>query len=151
MKFDNNKYFQAAQEFIRSTDLNSLPAGKNVIDGENLYVNVVNTELRPAPRARFEAHDQYIDIQVPLSGPETYASMPRRKCVAQCGEYNPADDIVFFDDPVADFTNPSEPAPGVKFETRQPGEQIVFGPDDAHAPLIGEGKIHKVIFKVKVV
>ena len=30
------------------------------------------------------------------------------------------------------------------------GEAITFDPDTAHAPLIGEGKIHKAIFKVEV-
>ena len=30
------------------------------------------------------------------------------------------------------------------------GEMITFEPEQAHAPLIGEGTIHKAIFKVKV-
>ena len=29
------------------------------------------------------------------------------------------------------------------------GEVITFEPDTAHAPLIGEGTIHKAIFKVR--
>ena len=32
----------------------------------------------------------------------------------------------------------------------RPGEVMVFPPDTAHAPLIGEGHIRKAIFKVRV-
>ena len=31
------------------------------------------------------------------------------------------------------------------------GEVVTFAPETAHAPLIGEGTIHKAIFKVRVV
>ena len=34
--------------------------------------------------------------------------------------------------------------------TVEVGQAITFDPDTAHAPLIGEGTIHKAIFKVKV-
>ena len=38
-----------------------------------------------------------------------------------------------------------------EFVTAQIGDIMTFAPDMAHAPLIGEGTIHKAVFKVKVV
>ena len=37
-----------------------------------------------------------------------------------------------------------------KTVTVEAGGSITFDPDTAHAPLIGEGTIHKAIFKVEV-
>ena len=55
------------------------------------------------------------------------------------GEFNKEKDILFFDDAFE------------KMITVGIGEAITFSPEDAHAPLIGEGVIHKAVFKVKVV
>lgn len=83
--------------------------------------------------------NQYIDIQIPLSAPESYGVKSRNECLQPIGKFNDADDYILFDDEITII------------ETRQPGEMIVFTPDDAHAPLIGAGPIHKAIFKVKVI
>ena len=34
------------------------------------------------------------------------------------------------------------------YVTVLPGEFVVFFPDDAHAPMIGTGVVHKVVIKV---
>ena len=54
------------------------------------------------------------------------------------GQMNVEKDIMFFADPVYDLM------------TVKRGEVVVFAPEEAHAPLIGDGMIHKAIFKVKV-
>ena len=61
----------------------------------------------------------------------------RSECQQPIGEFNEADDYIFFEDEI------------IAIENRQPGEMIAFTPDDAHAPLISEGPIHKAIFKVR--
>lgn len=134
----NNSYFQQAIEFINSHDLFALPLGKTFIDGENLYVNVVNVELKSASKAKFEAHKRYIDIQIPLSASESYGVKNLSECEYPIGEFNDDDDYILFEDKIENV------------EIRQPGEMIVFTPDDAHAPLIGEGLIRKAIFKVRI-
>lgn len=135
-----NKNYLAALEFIASNDLNSLPNGKNVIDGDELYVNVVDSEMKSVENAKYEAHRSYIDIQVPLSGPESFGVAPVCGCKAPEGEFNAEKDCILFGDKVSE---------GAVF-TAQPGQIVIFSPEDAHAPLIGSGKIHKAIFKVKV-
>lgn len=137
-KLMQNPYYAKAVEYIKNTDLNALELGKHLIDGENLFVNIVEGQLNPPQQARLEAHDKYIDIQVPLSKGETYGVKPRCRCTPD-GDFDTANDIIFYKDPVDDTIN------------AQPGEIVTFAPDTAHAPLIGEGTIRKAIFKVLVV
>lgn len=132
-----NKYFNQALEFISATDLNTLPCGKHVIDEGNLWVNIVETELRPAEKAPLEAHNEFIDIQIPLTGKESYGIRDRKECQKPKGEFDPKNDIIFYDDPIAEIV------------AKEPGQMVVFAPDTAHAPLIGEGTIRKAIFKVR--
>lgn len=139
MNTADNPYYLKALDFFKNNDLNSLANGKHIIDGDNLWVNIVDAELREAKDAKFEAHNKYIDIQIPLTATEQFGVRPRKDCTQPLGEFNDADDYILFDDEIETI------------ETVKAGEMIVFTPDTAHAPLIGNGKIHKAIFKVKVV
>lgn len=138
MSYKNNPNYLKAEEFIAKTDLNALENGKHVIDGDNLYVNIVDSNMKTPQDARLEVHDKYIDIQIPLSKGESFGVKPRSECKTADGEYNAEKDILFYKD--KDWETVDVKA----------GEQIVFAPETAHAPLIGEGTIHKAIFKVKV-
>lgn len=134
-----NPYYAKAIEYIKTHDLNALENGRHELDGDNLFVNIVDGRMRPVEEARLEVHDVYIDVQVPLSRGESYGVKPRSECQTPAGEMNTADDIMFFDDPIEQTVS------------AEAGEIVTFAPDMAHAPLIGEGMIHKAIFKVKVV
>lgn len=134
-----NPYYAKAIEFIRTTDLNTLENGKHFIDGENLFVNIVDSTMKTPQQARLEVHDKYIDIQIPLSQGEVFGVKPRSECKDPVGEMDPVKDILFYSDPVEQTIEA-----GI-------GEVITFAPEMAHAPLIGEGTIHKAIFKVRVV
>lgn len=133
----DNKYYQEALDFIKNTDLSSLANGRYIIDEGNVWVNVVETNLRPAAEALLEAHDKFIDIHIPISASESYGTRTRSGCEKPKGEIDKSDDIIFFDDDIADII------------TKQPGDMTVFAPDMAHAPLIGTGPIRKAIFKVR--
>lgn len=137
-KLQNNPYYTKAIEYIQTHDLNSLENGKHLIDGDNLFVNIVDSNMKTAQQARLEVHDKYIDVQVPLSKEETFGIKSRSKCKFPDGEMDAEKDIMFFKDPVEETV------------TIAPGEIVTFAPDTAHAPLIGEGTIHKAIFKVRV-
>ena len=63
---------------------------------------------------------------------------PRSECREADGEFNAEKDILFFKDKDWETVTVAQ------------GEMITFEPEQAHAPLIGEGTIHKAIFKVKV-
>lgn len=138
-KLMTNPNYLKAIEYIRTHDLNALANGRHELDGDNLFVNIVDGKMRDAKDALLEVHDVYIDVQVPLSGGESYGVKPRSECQSPAGEMNTVDDIMFYNDPIEQTIS------------AEAGEIITFAPDMAHAPLIGEGTIHKAIFKVKVV
>lgn len=133
---DNNIYYIKAQDFIRDNDLNSLPNGTHVIDEGNLWVNIIEGELRSEKDALMEVHDRFIDIHIPLSCPEGYGVRERSLCTSPRGEFE-GDNLLFNDSIARVFVG-------------QVGEQTVFEPDMAHAPMIGTGHIRKAIFKVRV-
>lgn len=137
-KLNSNPNYVKALEYIRTHDLNTLENGKHFIDEENLFVNIVESNMKTPQQARLEVHDKYIDIQVPLSKGEIFGVKPRGECLYPDGEMNVEKDILFYKDPVE------------KTISAEPGEAVTFAPDTAHAPLIGDGVIRKAIFKVKV-
>lgn len=122
MNITSNPYYQRALEYIQQNDLNALPNGRHTIDGDNLWGNIVDSELRSASESKFEAHNSYIDIQIPLSASESYGIKPRSECQQPIGEFSDADDYILFSDAVTTIV------------TRNPGEMIVFTTEDAHAP-----------------
>lgn len=138
MDLTGNKYYKAALKFIAENDLSAMENGKHVIDGDNLFVNIVDSKLKTPQEARLEVHNVYIDIQVPLSKAESFGVKPRSETKGPEGDFNTEKDILFYTD--KDWQT----------ITVDKGQPITFDPDTAHAPLIGEGEIHKAIFKVKV-
>lgn len=138
MDLTGNKYYKAALKFIAENDLSAMENGKHILDGDNLFVNIVDSKLKTPQEARLEVHNVYIDIQVPLSKAESYGVKPRSEAKGPEGDFNTEKDILFYTD--KDWQT----------ITVDKGQPITFDPDTAHAPLIGEGEIHKAIFKVKV-
>jgi YhcH/YjgK/YiaL family protein len=130
--------FKQAFDFLKTADLASLPLGKIELDGQNLYANVQEVEGKTPEAARMETHDSYIDIQVPLSATETMGWIARNRLKLETDPYLPEKDIAFYADKTANLIRV------------QPGEFVVFFPEDGHQPCIGEGKIRKVIVKVKI-
>lgn len=138
----NNPFYAAALEFARTHDLKSMTPGKHIIDGDNLYVNIIDAPMKTMAKARFEVHDRYIDLQMPLGVPESFGVKPRTACTKPDGVINTEKDILFYDDPVTEADIVTVPV----------GEMITFEPDTAHAPNIGpEGNALKAVFKIKVV
>lgn len=72
------------------------------IDGENLWVNIVETELKPISLAKFEAHNKYIDIQIPLSGSEQFGVKERKACTQAFGMFDNENDYILFDDAITE-------------------------------------------------
>ena len=65
-----NPRFARAFEFLNNNDLESLPLGKMVLDGDDMWANVVELKGNTADNIKMEVHRQYIDIQVPVSKTE---------------------------------------------------------------------------------
>lgn len=133
-----NPLFKIAFDYIKSTDFTSAEAGKVELQGKDLFVTVSDTNLKAEADAKLEVHNDYIDIQVPISKSETFGWASRLDLMSEKEPFNNEKDIQFFTDrPKTLFTVNS-------------GDFVIFWPQDGHAPCIGEGAIRKVIVKVRV-
>ncbi len=131
--------FAKAFDFMNQNDIAALENGTiQIEEGLKVIVSTANGKTRETSLAKFECHDKNIDIQVCVKGLETIAWKPREKCVIPNGDYNPEKDVRFFND-----------TPDMDFQLTD-GQFVIFYPDDVHAPMIGEGEIKKLVFKVKI-
>ena len=132
-----NPLFKDVCNFLKDNDLTSLPEGKHEIKGKQLFVNVTTVKGKEPSDAVLEYHREMIDIQIPLSAPETYGNTP----------------LADLPEAAFDAENDIAKVPGVpaqSYVTCTPGMFVIFFPQDAHAPCISmESELRKVIFKVK--
>ena len=134
-----NPLFSKAFDFINQNDVATIENGViQIEDSLKVIVSTANGKTAEVSLAKFECHDTNIDIQVCVKGQETIAWKPREKCVTPNGDYNPEKDVRFFSD-----------APDMFFQLTD-GQFAVFFPEDVHAPMIGDGEIKKLVFKVKI-
>ncbi|WP_374165789.1 YhcH/YjgK/YiaL family protein [Arcticibacter sp. MXS-1] len=136
--FSVHKSFVKAFEYLKGQDLNALEVGKTVIEEGSLTSAVSAKEGVAVADAKFEAHNNFIDIQVCIAGKEKMGWSTRSAVKDPVAEYNAEKDVIFYKD-----------EPGMYFEL-QPGQFAIFFPEDVHAPMIGEGVIKKLVVKVKI-
>jgi YhcH/YjgK/YiaL family protein len=130
--------FEAAFEALREMNFNAAPDGPQEIDGERLVVNVIRSQAKRMEDVWLEAHERFIDIQYLVSGEEQFGWQLTADCEEPIGQYDPDKDVIKFED-VAECWFPL-----------LPGTFAIFFPEDAHAPMLGEGPINKVVVKVAV-
>lgn len=133
-----NPLFADVVEFLSSHDLNTLETGKYPIKDKDLFLNLQLAKGRDKNSAVLETHINMIDIQVPISGEETFGYTPLTDLPDF--EYNAEKDITKYGDTKAQT-----------YVTLKQGQMAIFFPEDGHAPCIAdEPEIKKAIFKVKV-
>jgi biofilm protein TabA len=130
----------AVQAFLANLGQDDLPEGRRDLQGDDLYISSSpHARKRPASEALLEAHRAYIDVQVILEGSDTMGWAPLDACRNVSVPYDAIKDIVFFNDHAENTI------------TVQAGQLVVFFPEDAHAPLIGDkGTVKKLVVKVRV-
>jgi len=136
--YDMHPGFEKAFAFLRSSDLADLPPERYEIDGDNLFCTISNGPARTRDEAQLEAHKKYIDIQYVIGGTEEMGWRPTPTCVMSVAGYDKDKDIEFFRDAPVSWTE------------LKPGSFVILFPEDAHAPLVGEGTIHKAVLKIAV-
>lgn len=132
-----NPLFEEVLSFIQSTNLDELENGKHLIKGEELFVNVQEAKGKTIDEAVLETHQKMIDIQIPLSGDESFGYLPCSELPEM--EYNESKDMTLY--------------PGVPSQsmiTCKKGMFVIFFPFEGHAPCISsQNEFKKLIFKVK--
>jgi YhcH/YjgK/YiaL family protein len=133
-----NKNFKLAFDFIKSTDLKGLEVGKHPIDGKNVFAAVSEYNQKSAEDAKWESHNNYIDIQFMITGSEVIGYSAVGNCEAK-EEYNSEKDITFLHKPEqADYA------------TIDTCKFAIYFPQDAHQPGIGNASVKKIVVKVAV-
>jgi YhcH/YjgK/YiaL family protein len=125
--------------WIGETDLDAAADGKSdIADGLKAIISTAPGKTAEASTAKFECHNQNIDIQLCIRGTETIGWRPRQSCELPNGEFNVEKDVQFYHE-----------APHMFFQL-QPGQFAIFFPEDVHAPMIGDGEIKKLVVKVRI-
>lgn len=136
-----NEKFKEAFQFLRTTDLTALPLGRTGIKGDELFLNVQEYHTMSFNECKFEAHDQYFDIQYVVSGKEQFGYVSRTNLVTDT-PYDEINDLIFFKDPQSYGSI-----------LLQEGDFAIVPPEDAHKPRCIDGescKVRKIVVKVKL-
>lgn len=134
-----NPYFAKAFKFLQRKDLATLAVGRHEIDGDNCWAIVQEAKLTPLAGGKVESHRKYVDIQTPITGPETFGLLTLDKKHLAL-PFDVEKDCMLFD---------AETKP----VTLKPGEfAIFFPPVGGHAPCHFDDcvrTIRKLIIKVR--
>jgi biofilm protein TabA len=138
--FNLHPLFESAFSYIQKTDLSKIEVGEYTIEENKLRAIIAsfNGITKKASCKEFECHNQYIDIQLCISGKETFGWSPRETCDQPNGGYDAPNDVQLFHN-----------KPDMFFQLH-PEQFVLFFPNDVHAPMIGDGIIKKLVLKVKV-
>lgn len=133
------KWFDFAADFLKETDLSTLPIGKTEICGDHVFVNVMEADTADENEVNFEIHKKYWDIQIDIEGTE-------RVLIGQC-----LDGVVDKFNREIDFGTVS----CKDFVTcvMGPGRFIVCMNEEPHKPTLTYEKCHhvkKCVVKVEV-
>jgi YhcH/YjgK/YiaL family protein len=140
-KLKGVKGLEAGFQFLERDDLATLPLGRHDIVGDSVYVILQKPRTRPPSEGKFEAHQNYIDIQCLIAGEEVIGITPVENLKVTT-PYDPAKDIAFYAVPEKFGKIPLNP-----------GQFTVLFPADGHLPLCPAGnpmEIHKAVVKVKL-
>lgn len=114
-----------------------MEVGRYEVVEDSILLIISENDLRSVDEAPLEAHNIYIDIQIVINGTESYGVRDRDMCSCSKDGYDAERDIEFYDDKVSNIV------------TLVPDDFVIFFPEDAHAPLIGNGRVKKAIFKIR--
>lgn len=132
--------FKKAFDFLKGFEKNPLPAGKYLIDGDNVYALVQEYETEPSGNKKWETHKEHIDIQAVFSGKEALGWTHYEGFEPE-GEYIEGNDVIFYKEHEGSTLN------------LEKGYFCIFFPEDAHKPGCVSGtptKMSKIVVKVRV-
>ena len=130
--------FKTFFDYVKSHNLLEKELGKIVLEGDDLFVLNAEMQGKMPADAALEAHCNYIDIQLLLEGSEAIGWLPLEDGEEVSKPYDDEKDLIFYSGEADEIIN------------MQPGQFMVFFPEDLHAPGIGDGYIRKAIAKVKI-
>ena len=137
--FSLHPLFKQLFDYVKTHDLSQVPAERITLDGERLFINVADASLKSPEEQVLEVHRRYIDVHFPLSNNEVMGWSPLQGLQTESvNPFNEEDDYAVYAETAQTYL------------TIRPGEFVIVWPEDAHAPIIGEGTLRKLIAKVLI-
>ncbi len=138
-----NPHIHTCIEFMMQHDLSQMEVGKYPVDGKNAFVMISEYDSKEEKDCAFEAHLNYADIQIILSGVESFGYQYKSdKFIKEITQsYNPDKDVEKYN--VSDYT---------KIRLSEGMFALVF-PEDLHMPNMKfeqSVKVKKAVFKILV-
>ena len=132
-----HKNLDTAITFLTACDPNNLPLGRTEVDGENVFINVMDADLQPMEGSHPEYHRLYADLQLDLTGGEGwgYETEPGT-------EVKPYSHDIGFKD-----------SPDAVTGTLGGGRFVIFFPGELHRPGIAQPdckNVHKAVVKIRM-
>lgn len=124
-------------EFFRNTDLSSLQPGRIELQSDDLFVNVNRQDAQTRQQVPIEVHQEYIDIQVPVSCDEEMGFMAECFLPSPSVPYDGVRDVAFYSGLCDSYINVRK------------GMFVVFFPGEGHAPAITNTGILKLVIKIR--
>lgn len=130
--------FEQAFRYLQQTDLLKEPTGVHEIRGKELFAIVSEAKGIAKDDAKLEVHRKYIDIQFVISGTDHMGWKDLAQCSDPIDPYTEERDAAFFPDKTSNWFD--VPA----------GSFTIFYPDDAHAAMVTDEVVRKVVLKIAV-
>ena len=130
--------FKQLFDYVKTHDLLHTECGRIGLAGDDLFINNVNPTCVSASDQVLEVHRDYIDVHILLEGKERIGWKALEDVTDLKQAYQKEGDCALYSDTPTSFVD------------LLPGQFLIVFPEDPHAPVIGEGKIRKLIGKVKI-
>lgn len=130
--------FKTLFDYVKTHDLLHTELGRIEIEGDRLFINNVNPECVSPDKQVLEVHHDYIDVHILLEGAERIGWKAIEDVTDVTKLYEKEGDCALYADVPTAFID------------LLPGQFMIVYPEDPHAPVIGNGKIRKLIAKVKL-
>ena len=131
--------FEKAIRFVRELDP-AIALGRYELDGDKMYVNVMEYETQDGLPTKYEVHRKYADLQAVITGSETIFVRQAVNLPVET-PYKPDCEFLSSDGKAADVN-----------VQLFPGYFTLLFPQDAHmgkgAACLGKGKVKKLVVKI---
>ena len=132
-----HKNLDTAIAFLAAHPLDTLPLGRTEVDGDEVFINVMDADLKPHTGSHAEYHRLYADLQIDLTGGEGwgYTNLPG----AEIGEFTGD----------CGFQDSASVVTGALGE----GRFVLFFPEELHKPgLVQHGcvSVRKAVVKIRM-
>ena len=132
-----NANLDTAIDYLQTHDISALPDGRTEVDGDNVFINMMDATLHSDDGYHPEYHKTYADLQIDLTGGEGWGYTS--KAGREIGEFT--GDCGFQD------------SASVVTGTLGEGRFVLFFPTELHKPgLVQHGcvSVRKAVVKIKM-